>query len=663
MVGKEGQVLRIITAYRVVANQFLATAGPRTAFRQQRKRLHASGIEKPNPRAQVLMDLANRIAVGEDVVLMIDANESLNDSWSEFSKFVRRTKLIDIVGQRHGTIDEPATHTKGTERIDHVLMSEGISEFVIATGILEFEEFCNSDHRAIYADVDMDAFMGGQPSPMESQTNRGVSSHDPRAVAVYRKCLESRLNEEKLEAELEKLLADIRERGMLDKKPAREADRLQEKFAEIKLESEAACKGIKSAPWSPRLRRARQYLRYWKLWANEIKLSIDLEKKMRSIETELELKPKTVEEGTGSEEAQTNKNGRERIMRAQLTLPTLAVATAEIRKARKYLKRVLNDAKQLRQDHSESRAEVASKEGSAEKEKAIRMVIQAEQQQHAWSRMRRAMGKGKKSGLSSILVEKKDGTTDRITDKAGMEEKLIEQFQKHYSQADGTPFTRSPLTDILGRYGTTEEASWLFDGTFTISDDTEIDEATKSILRKLKRQDGTRDVCDHITADKDTQNGESPRQLHLLDCTWGTRRLCYEWKETRQKKGKSTYRKEYKRWEKIINATIKKIPGTPLLHKLRVIHLIESDFNLMIGIGNRRMMWGAEENENLGTEQKGSRKGQEAISLVVEKQAKFSISRMARTNIASLDNDAKSCFDRIVMLVALLCAQRQGMSA
>jgi hypothetical protein len=40
----------------------------------------------------------------------------------------------------------------------------------------------------------------------------------------------------------------------------------------------------------------------------------------------------------------------------------------------------------------------------------------------------------------------------------------------------------------------------------------------------------------------------------------------------------------YKRWRKIINATIEKIPGKPLLHKLRVIHLIESDFNAMIGI-------------------------------------------------------------------------------
>jgi hypothetical protein len=110
MEGKEGRAVLIITAYRVVANQVLATAGPRTAFRQQWKLLHSSGIENPNPRKQVLLDLATRIEdatkAGDEVVLMIDANESLNDSRSEFSKFVRRTKLVDIVGQRHGTADD-----------------------------------------------------------------------------------------------------------------------------------------------------------------------------------------------------------------------------------------------------------------------------------------------------------------------------------------------------------------------------------------------------------------------------------------------------------------------------------------------------------------------------------------------------------------------------
>jgi hypothetical protein len=46
--------------------------------------------------------------------------------------------------------------------------------------------------------------------------------------------------------------------------------------------------------------------------------------------------------------------------------------------------------------------------------------------------------------------------------------------------------------------------------------------------------------------------------------------------------------------ETVVNALINKIPGIPLINKLRVIHLIESDFNLMIGItfGCRLMQMG-----------------------------------------------------------------------
>jgi hypothetical protein len=118
----------------------------------------------------------------------------------------------------------------------------------------------------------------------------------------------------------------------------------------------------------------------------------------------------------------------------------------------------------------------------------------------------------------------------------------------------------------------------------------------------------------------------------------------------------------YERWTKVVNATIEKIPGKPLLHKLRVIHLIESDFNLLIGIlWGRRMMAHAEKLGLLGDEQSGSRADRSAIDVLVLKQCLYSIMRLARRNGASFDNDAKSCYDRIVMLVASLCSQKMGM--
>jgi len=41
------------------------------------------------------------------------------------------------------------------------------------------------------------------------------------------------------------------------------------------------------------------------------------------------------------------------------------------------------------------------------------------------------------------------------------------------------------------------------------------------------------------------------------------------------------------RWKKVASAMIEKIPGQPRIDKLRVIHLIEADLNLLLGV-----MWG-----------------------------------------------------------------------
>jgi hypothetical protein len=40
----------------------------------------------------------------------------------------------------------------------------------------------------------------------------------------------------------------------------------------------------------------------------------------------------------------------------------------------------------------------------------------------------------------------------------------------------------------------------------------------------------------------------------------------------------------FTRWCEIVNAMIEKIPGRPLINKLRVIHLSEADLNLSLGI-------------------------------------------------------------------------------
>jgi Reverse transcriptase (RNA-dependent DNA polymerase) len=119
----------------------------------------------------------------------------------------------------------------------------------------------------------------------------------------------------------------------------------------------------------------------------------------------------------------------------------------------------------------------------------------------------------------------------------------------------------------------------------------------------------------------------------------------------------------FERWKTVVNATIEKIPGRPLLHKLRVIHLIESDINLTAGIQiGRRLIKRAMASGLMSEEQFGSLPGRKAIDALALKHMILAIARLSSTNMASFDNDAKSCFDRIVMLLASLIAQRYGMN-
>jgi hypothetical protein len=349
----------------------------------------------------MLADLEKRIkqikAWGEELIVMIDANEGLQSSRGELTKWIQNVRLADVMVQRHGTEGEPETHINGKERIDFILATPAVTDFIVAAGILDYQEFTQSDHRALYMDLDMAKFLGGEPSPLESGVKRGIMSNDPRAVAVYRTKLENLLNESDLEEETEKLLADIKANdGVLDKKLAREADRLDDKLSAMKHVSERLCRKIQSMPWSPKLREARNKLRYWHMWLTERKTRVDLEEKRQRLDptgkfreaekgdagtAPLQAADKTratvndqqesivvetvceeesdMESGTiiQEEEAVTPRGEEQAVTTGSASgknantapMPTVKEIQTELRRSRKELKNILGNAKKLRQ--------------------------------------------------------------------------------------------------------------------------------------------------------------------------------------------------------------------------------------------------------------------------------------------------------------------------
>jgi hypothetical protein len=109
---------------------------------------------------------------------------------------------------------------------------------------------------------------------------------------------------------------------------------------------------------------------------------------------------------------------------------------------------------------------------------------------------------------------------------------------------------------------------------------------------------------------------------------------------------------------------IEKIPGVSRLDKLRVIHLFEADYNLILKIMWSRMaIWKIHNNNLLNDGQAGSRPGCRAIDVAIQKEMKYNYAKLTRTPLITVDNDAKSCFDRILCNVAMLVSQYYGITS
>jgi hypothetical protein len=116
-----------------------------------------------------------------------------------------------------------------------------------------------------------------------------------------------------------------------------------------------------------------------------------------------------------------------------------------------------------------------------------------------------------------------------------------------------------------------------------------------------------------------------------------------------------------KRWQTVINAMLEKIPGKPFLHKLRVIHILEADYNLALKeLFGRRLMWNCEDYGKLGNVQDGFREGRSTIrTLLINEVVNDYHKRLRLSNFMGM-TDISGCFDRIVAPVVSLLIRKNG---
>ena len=116
----------------------------------------------------------------------------------------------------------------------------------------------------------------------------------------------------------------------------------------------------------------------------------------------------------------------------------------------------------------------------------------------------------------------------------------------------------------------------------------------------------------------------------------------------------------YNRWTRVANAMLFKEPGNLKIHRTRVIHIYEADYNLAMGLKWRAAMTVAEDAKWLNPGQYGSRPSRGAHDPVFIEELQMEISRLTRKSILQINYDATSCYDRIIPNLAALVSRKFG---
>ena len=117
------------------------------------------------------------------------------------------------------------------------------------------------------------------------------------------------------------------------------------------------------------------------------------------------------------------------------------------------------------------------------------------------------------------------------------------------------------------------------------------------------------------------------------------------------------------RWKRTITTLIEKEPGSPFIHRMRAIHIIEAEEQFLAKHHYVNNMMSTAEKSNLITEEQyGGRRKKQSQSAVINKILYYNIARQMLLTSAYMDDDARVCYDRILTSLSGMEGRKWGAS-
>src|SRR5210317_476621 len=341
-----------------------------------------------------------------------------------------------------------------------------------------------------------------------------------------------------------------------------------------------------------------------------------------------------------------------------------------------YNKAKKSSAAQWRREHIDGLLTKARRrQWTSKKSKARFLRLRRMKQREETRRRRRARGKGYSGGLQAIHVEHDSDLPAAgprtVTDRRRVEEACHRETSARYDQTRfpyPTPAMQQPLYDMFSGPNRERNYRLLLEGRLQIPE--AVDSASTKFLDQCRFREGFSPLsmvvtpADHFRfwSKMKEDRGSEPHGLHnghfkaalasplLYHCDSMIRNIPLLTGFVPAQ------------WTNLMNFAIEKKPGDFRPSKMRMIQLMNSEFQA----NNKKMgaasMQFAEEHHLIPAGECGARKKHQAIDLALSKRLVWDLLITQRRAAGWISNDAKSCFDRIVHWVAMLALLRFGMT-
>ncbi|KAI2503122.1 hypothetical protein MHU86_11313 [Fragilaria crotonensis] len=668
--GGSNKKITIVSAYQVVSDvvhpgQITVAAQQHTLLLQTQDILHSP---RAAFRRDLLLYLKTCISQGSDIVLTGDFNEVIGSDPDGLIRIMHEAQLVDVMNSRHEQ-SLPHTYTRGRNCLDFFLVSASLLTAVQHCGYEPFNNRHPSDHRAYFVDFNTRLLFGTNTQALSRYEPRMLQSTNVRQVTEY-------INF-KYEQFIGSNMFERSHKLSTEGNRHRFAERLDQDIVAASLAAERRITRFAQPDWSAELKTARDTAQILHKCLSSIRTHISMTDDVRRQLDALNIPVST----------------RKSLRLCQQALRQ-AQAHVHILVSTSYERRDLERNKMMES------LQASHEPRDRERVKILRQLCKTEMTRQVHKKIQSARTTLQRTGVTRIkiplhpLSDTKTCTEWKLID-IPSEVLLNHQTrnQRHFGQAHGTPFTIPPLTNDFGYCGDTASVQALLQGRYDSSQQTDesvrifldhlqhtADMATTenfptisetSFIEKLKvwRESTTTspsgihlghykamiarhhysEVTDNDTLELRTQRDEMNQKQHAIltdQLSLINYALC---------RGYS-----FKRWQTVANTMLFKEPKNIKIHRTRVIHIYEADYNLAMGLKWREALYSANRKNALHSGQFGSRPYRNSTDPVLIEKLQLEMSRVTRKTLIQTNYDATSCYDRIIPNVAMIVSQKYG---